>query len=242
MITKAVAVLEALARSREPQGVSQLSAQLQMPVATIHRQLQTLVNEDLARQTARGGLYELGERAFTLAYTINRRRGIQHSRAVLKELNRTTSYSTIFGKLADTSFTYIDHLPATTALSLKGSVGASGYLHATAIGKALLATLDEAEFERLLPTLELTAVTSETITDPRALKEEIARIRQQGYAVSRGENEPKVASVAVPVQVGRDEDKTLYAVCIASHISELDDLLTWVEELRLAVKRLEEVI
>lgn len=240
MITKAITVLETLAGSREPLGVSQLSTMLGMPVATVHRQLQALLAEDLVRQEGGNGLYSIGLRSFSLAQAVGAHRGTEQGRPVLRELNGSTSYATLLGRLNDTSFTYVDHLSSTTAISVRGRVGATGLLHATALGKAMLSRLEESELDDILSRLDFPSMTPATITDAARMRTEISQVREQGYACSRAENELQVGSVAVPFRAGGSQE--IYAVCIASHISELEEVLSWVAELRDAATRLEGLI
>ncbi len=75
------------------------------------------------------------------------------------------------------------------ALRFSVRVGdAARRLHATSVGKALLASLPEADADRLIATLELDALTPNSITDRDRLRAEIARTRAEGIAVNREES------------------------------------------------------
>jgi IclR family acetate operon transcriptional repressor len=69
---------------------------------------------------------------------------------------------------------------------------------AGATGLAVLAFLPEAE-QRAILARPLPAITPQTITDPAALTRALARIRQQGYAITRGERTPGAVGIAAPV-------------------------------------------
>jgi IclR family acetate operon transcriptional repressor len=72
--------------------------------------------------------------------------------------------------------------------------------HATAAGKVMLAFwFDQIGFDR---EAELTAFTERTITDPRALADELERVRSVGVAEAVGEREPDLNALAAPV-IGR---------------------------------------
>jgi DNA-binding IclR family transcriptional regulator len=73
-------------------------------------------------------------------------------------------------------------------------------LHVGAPGKALLAYLPPAEMEILLTTLPLVALTPNTITDREQLLEELATVRQRGYAVSVGERSLWASAAAAPIR------------------------------------------
>jgi IclR family pca regulon transcriptional regulator len=74
-------------------------------------------------------------------------------------------------------------------------------VHATALGKVLLADLDDAELDAQLGDTALEPHTPRTITDRAALRERIARVREQGYDVSIEELYPGMLAVAVPIAV-----------------------------------------
>jgi DNA-binding IclR family transcriptional regulator len=79
------------------------------------------------------------------------------------------------------------------------SVGTRWPAHATSTGKVLLAALGQDELASLLAS-PLPALTPRTITDPRALRRELARARRRGYATGIEELEPGFMAVAVPVR------------------------------------------
>jgi len=77
-------------------------------------------------------------------------------------------------------------------------------LHCTAIGKLLLSQLPEEPLEAHLANGPLTRYTATTITDPRRLKDELRRIRKQGYSTDNQEFMSGVVCIAVPVQGPRN--------------------------------------
>ena len=78
------------------------------------------------------------------------------------------------------------------------SVGTRWPAHATSTGKVLLAALADSDLEALLAS-PLPALTPRTITDPAALRRELRRVRERGYATGIEELEPGFMAVAVPV-------------------------------------------
>ena len=75
-------------------------------------------------------------------------------------------------------------------------------VHATALGKVLLASLSENEFDDALCRLELDRHTPHTVTRAAALRERVDRVRERGYDVSIEELHPGMVSAAVPIRVG----------------------------------------
>jgi DNA-binding IclR family transcriptional regulator len=78
---------------------------------------------------------------------------------------------------------YIERVEARRALRIPSAVGRGYPAHATNLGKVLLAYLPAEEVRQVVATRGLSAYTPHTITDPARLEAELARIREQGYAV-----------------------------------------------------------
>ncbi|WP_119697788.1 IclR family transcriptional regulator domain-containing protein [Microbacterium halotolerans] len=90
-----------------------------------------------------------------------------------------------------------DHRPLPDAVR----IGHQLPVHATALGKVLMADLEDAAFDGLLERLELERHTPHTVTDVRALRERVARVRESGFDVSIEELHPGMISAAVPIRV-----------------------------------------
>ena len=93
----------------------------------------------------------------------------------------------------------IDKVEGASQIRIAAAVGKRFYLHATAPGKALISRLKEQDMERVFGSLDLPAVTPNTITSMSRLQRELQRVRAQGYAVDDGENVAGIRGVAAPV-------------------------------------------
>jgi DNA-binding IclR family transcriptional regulator len=91
-----------------------------------------------------------------------------------------------------------------------GRVGRRMCPHCTAAGKVLLAPLSRDELDRVLPA-KLERFTAHTITDPDHLHQELAQVRERGYAIAQEELEEGLNAVAVPIY-----DHTKQVVAAAS--------------------------
>ncbi|ELY62990.1 ArcR family transcription regulator [Natrinema versiforme JCM 10478] len=78
-------------------------------------------------------------------------------------------------------------------------VGQRFYLHATSVGKALLANLSLEEVDEIIDQHGLVELTNNTITDHSTLMEELDEIREQGFATNQAERIPGVNAVATTV-------------------------------------------
>ncbi|MDI2132808.1 IclR family transcriptional regulator [Yinghuangia seranimata] len=93
---------------------------------------------------------------------------------------------------------YIDKVENETQVRMASRIGSRAPMYCTAVGKAMLAWLPE-EVVAQVVAAGLPAVTARTLTEPDALRGELARIRSRGYSVDDRENEPEVRCVAAPI-------------------------------------------
>ena len=71
--------------------------------------------------------------------------------------------------------------------------------HATGVGKATLAQLDDRQIHRIITRAGMPAMTERTITDPEEFLAEMAPLRERGYAIDDGEQEVGVRSVSMAI-------------------------------------------
>jgi DNA-binding IclR family transcriptional regulator len=88
------------------------------------------------------------------------------------------------------------------------------YLHTTALGKAILSVVDETGLDEILSTHGLPELTGNTITDESDLREELATVRERGYALDDAERINDVRCVAAPIL--SDEPDVLAAISISA--------------------------
>ncbi|WP_433334666.1 IclR family transcriptional regulator [Spirillospora sp. CA-294931] len=93
---------------------------------------------------------------------------------------------------------YIDKVENERHVRMASRVGSRMPAYRTAVGKAMLAWLDE-DALRTVAEAGMPATTGCTITDPERLRTELARVRRMGYAVDDRENEPEVRCVAAAI-------------------------------------------
>lgn len=109
------------------------------------------------------------------------------------------------GRLHHDRVTYLEVVPSEFALRLHERPGESVSVHASALGKAILAFKPREFAESLLTSRKLEMFTRHTITDPAKLLEELDEVRRQGFAFDRGESSPLATCVAAPI-LGSDGD------------------------------------
>jgi len=93
-------------------------------------------------------------------------------------------------------------------------------LHCTALGKVLLAYLPEEERKKILSKKVLPRLTKNTIVNKRELEKELGKVRGQGFALDREENEKDVRCVAAPIRNYQGE--VIAALSISSPAFRID--------------------
>lgn len=196
-VERTFTLLEALAHSDGPMGVSELSAVSNLSLATIHRLLRTLVDlgyvhQQPSRTYSLGpGLIRLGERAASGLAT--------WSRPLLEGLARELGESVNLATLEGDCVVYVAHVPGAGSMRMFTEVGSRVASHSTGVGKAMLAQLPPHEARALIARTGLDAATEHTITDKEALASALQGITTQGYALDEEEQELGVRCVAVAV-------------------------------------------
>lgn len=221
VLDRALDVLEALADGSEPLGVTELARRVGATKSAAYRILANLERRGYVSKDATTARYALGSR---LAYLGQRSLGAfdlrQVARPVLDELNRRFHETVNLGVLEGDEVVYIDMVESHHGLRMAARVGARDFVHATALGKALLAFSPPEAIQRRLQR-PLPRRTDRTITDPGLLAEELARVRGRGVAEDHGENELGARCVAAPIF---DHDGgVIGAISVSSPESRLDD-------------------
>jgi IclR family pca regulon transcriptional regulator len=112
---------------------------------------------------------------------------------------------------------YVARVPTSRIMRVAINVGTRFPAHATSMGRVQLAALSDAELDAYLARADLRALTSRTLTEPDALRAELARIRAQGWALVDQELEDGLRSVAAPI---RDRTgRVVAAVNVSAHAS-----------------------
>jgi IclR family pca regulon transcriptional regulator len=101
--------------------------------------------------------------------------------------------------LSGNDILYIAHVSTTRPIRLSASVGTRFPLHATSLGKVLLAFKPDAAIEEFFKTATLKRFTDRTVTSPDAFRARLAKVRETGYDSALDELDFGIVSVAVPV-------------------------------------------
>jgi IclR family pca regulon transcriptional regulator len=118
-----------------------------------------------------------------------------HLRALEQDTGETVNMAVLDG----TDVVYLARVLSDRLITLRLTVGSRLPAYATSLGRAILAHLPEEEVESILDRTDMSSLTDRTITDRAALQAELARIREQGFALNDQELSLGLRGVAAPV-------------------------------------------
>lgn len=199
---RAAAVLRVLATHNEPMALTQVATALDLAKGTAHGIIRTLVEVGFVDQDRETSLYDVGRGLLTLGSARLdsnelRSKALNWSDALAAHTGEAVLVA-VFEEGAAVVAHHVYRPDRSTQTVLTGS---HVVLHATALGKILLA--HDPRAVRRLPVEAMEALTYRTITDRSRLMRDLAGVRDQGFAAAVEEVEPGIASIAAPI---RDKD------------------------------------
>jgi DNA-binding IclR family transcriptional regulator len=215
-VAKVFRILETVVTHQE-RGLaySEVVARTQLPKATTHRVLKSLVQIGYLRFDAEAGRYSGDLKLAFLGSAVTSHFDLQaYVRPHLVKLQTETNHTCNLGVLSGDAGVYLDKLESPEAFRIKlySDIGKRFPLHCTGMGKILLAGMQPAERRKILGR-KLRSFTPHTITDPVVLERELREVQRDGYAVDREEITRGIMCVAAAIQNG--EGHTLAAISVA---------------------------
>lgn len=197
-IGRAFAVLHLFSERGTDLGVAQVAKELGLTLSTAHRIIRALLSEGYLMQNEEGERYYLGRSALLLGQAAQRNFGLDVIRPVLQRLSDATGESVNLGVLDGDAAVIIQRVESPQPLRFSQSVGTRVILHASSMGKALLAFNPDLE-QRIIQGKNLPKITPTTITTAAGLRAELAQIREQGWSKDDEESIPGVRCAGAPI-------------------------------------------
>jgi IclR family pca regulon transcriptional regulator len=219
-LERGLAILSSFNSERPLIGVSELSRDLDLSRSTAHRYVATLAKLGYLQQDPESKRYRLGPKVLDLGFSALNSMDLleiaaPHLRRLADETQRTVNLAILDG----TDVVYIERYrtarPGQQEIDLNLHVGARLPAYCTAMGKAILAFLPEERLNELIKRIEFVPRGPNTLTDPVAFREELARIRASGISVNDEELAYGLRSIAAPIHSHSGE--VLAALNLAVH-------------------------
>lgn len=200
-LARGLQVLRAFDRELPSASLSEVAERTDLSRAVVRRSLLTL--QHLGYVGSRGRSFFLTPRVLELGYSYLTSLDLTElAQQSMELLSQRVGESCSMAVLDGSDIVYVLRVPVRRVMSLALGVGARLPAFAASLGRVMLADLAEAELAAWLRGQKFRAYTPQTIRSASALKAELRRVREQGYALVARELEPGLCSIAVPIHAG----------------------------------------
>ena len=199
-LDKALNILELVAKTNKPLGVTEISKEADINKSTVYRILATLEYRGYISQNSHNEKYTTGIKLFELGSQVIGDLDLRETvKPYLENLMDLTGETVHLGILDDGEVIYIEKVESPKTIRMYSKVGKRIYAHSTSLGKVLLAYSGEEKVDEIISEKGLPRQASNTITDPDNFKIHLRKVREQGYAVDDEENEEGIRCIAGPI-------------------------------------------
>ncbi|MBI2915206.1 MAG: IclR family transcriptional regulator [Firmicutes bacterium] len=219
-VARALSLLEIMGDGGKPVSLAELTALSELNMSTTYRLLLTLMKAGFVVQDPNTGKYKLSIKTFRIGnaalYSLDLR---AEARPFVEELVQACNETANLVALDGDEVVYLDQVESSNMVRMLAKVGSQLPAYCTGGGKALLAYLPESEIEAFYANKSFEKHTDNTITSFEALKEQIDRIRRNGFSLDDEERELGVRCVAAPIR--NHEGKVIAAVSVSGPSARL---------------------
>ena len=220
-IDKCFAILELLAKTKKPLGISEISGKLELNKSTVFNIVYTLMDLNVLENQS-DMKFRLGTRFYILGNMAGKRSDlIQIAHPYLEMINEQTKLSAFLGLRSDRQAILIDKVDSAHGIKVSSEIGMQMPVLAGAGIKAMLSQLPDEEIDEILTRSELKRHTPHSIIDKAVYKEEILKVRNQSIAYDREEYIEGMVALAIPIKVnGKDLQAAIWAVGLTHQVPE----------------------
>jgi IclR family acetate operon transcriptional repressor len=198
-LSRGLALLEALAATEGGATLTAVAERLELPAPTAHRLLATLEQAGYVQQGP-GGEWLVGVRAFRVGSAfLDHRNLVVHAYPHLRRLMEQSGETTNLAVIDEGEAVVVEQAQCRELMRMSTKLGARAPLHASGVGKAMLAAMPAEAVDAVLAKRGLVALTPRTLTSREALAAELAATRERGYAIDDEEQAGGLRCVASPI-------------------------------------------
>lgn len=207
VVRRTLRILEALASANGALTLTELAKRVSLHPSTVLRILRTLADDGYITPHSKPPTWTLGPAFLRLKAEAGLRNPLREvARPYIWALSLKTGQTVHLGNLLDGEVCYLDKMePPDQGVVIATTVGTRRPLHATALGKVLLAGLDPERLKKMVAQLRMVALTAHTITDRQKLLLEVDAVRARGFALDRRECNLVVQCAAAPIRDARSD-------------------------------------
>jgi IclR family transcriptional regulator, acetate operon repressor len=221
-LARGLGILERLAGAESGVALTDLAQRVGLSPSTTHRLLGTLEKMGFVHQAGDLGLWSIGVKAFIVGSAfVENRDLIAIAHPFLRHLMEKSGETTNLAILDTSEAVFLDQVQCHEMMRMLARLGSRAPLHASGVGKALLAAMADAEVAEILHKRGLSRLTVNTIDTPEKLRMALRDIRRLGYAYDDEEHALGLRCLAAPVY--NEHSEPLGAVSIAGPKSRISD-------------------
>lgn len=234
--SRALSILAAFENSTGSLTVAKIAQRAGLPLSTTYRLIAELKEWGGLRRGS-DGKYGIGFRIWELGQMAGRRLR-DRAHPYLQDLFDLTHENVHLAIREGTQSLYVDKVYSSRKLPVVSRVGGRLPLHATAVGRVLLANQPEWFVEAFLQR-ELEQPTPKTVTDPKVLRDVLAETRSDGFSVTMEQMRMGALSVAVPVNYN---GATVAAIGLVFEVVRYREVRRFLPMLRGTADRIEQAM
>lgn len=209
-------ILEILAETG-PIGLIDLSTRIELHKSTVHRLLLSLICMGYVKQEEKTGKYMLTFKIVELSEKILSRVDIVAIvHPLIAQLANNCRETVHFVQRRGTEVFYLDKVapiyPHESAIRMASQVGLARPMFCSAVGKAILAEMNDDEVKYIWNNSVIEKKTEHTIVEFKELQKELYLVRDKGYALDNEENELGVRCIAACVRNHKGEPNNAFSI------------------------------
>lgn len=221
-LDRGLQLLEQLAAEEHPQTLSNLSIDTGIAASTLYRLLITLQRRGLVEFDSASQTWSIGIEAFRIGSAFRRRMNyLEASRQTMRELMTQTGETCNLGVLDGDDVVFLSQVETHHPIRAFFRPGTRGPLHASGIGKMLLAQLPDNTIQAWTKNHALAQLTDKTIICPLALVEELTKIKLRGWSLDDEESTLGMRCLAAPIF--NEYGEAVAGVSISGPVTRIND-------------------
>jgi IclR family transcriptional regulator, pca regulon regulatory protein len=241
-LERGLSVLRAFDEQHPEMRLSEVAVKTKLSPAVARRCLNTLVALGYVAQHGRLFLLRPEVLAFGSAFLTSM--NLDHVcvpplQALRDEMGDSASMAVIAGR----DILYLSHVSTNRRITLGANVGTRFPLHATSMGKAILAHRPQEEIDAFLADAPFQRFTERTVNEAEPLRARLARVREQGFDSALDELDFGIVSVAVPIfDADRNAIAAINCSTSTTRISQDELIRTRLPGLRAAAQEIQQAL
>jgi PcaR/PcaU/PobR family beta-ketoadipate pathway transcriptional regulator len=199
-LEKGLSIISLLSRHGSPLKLEELVKISGVRKTSCFRILQTLTRSGFAVKDKDTCGYFIGPKMISIGLAALGSRDVRElALPFMKEIRKKTGTTVNLGILNGHDVIFVERLQSAHIVETNLRVGSRLPVQLSSMGKTILAYLPEAELEAVLKQIRLEKKTEKTITSIAALKSELSKVREKGFALNDEELETGLFAIAVPL-------------------------------------------